>query len=54
MPVGASHADHARRLSAEALIEYGSSLVIFAGPGRGQSLGCKPMNALSRPSIFII
>jgi hypothetical protein len=30
MPVGASHADHARRLSAEALVEYGYSLVILA------------------------
>src|ERR1700731_2668225 len=41
MPVGASHADHARRLSAEALVEYGYSLVILAGPGGGQTLGCK-------------
>src|SRR5258705_4256356 len=41
MPVGASHADHARRLSAEALVEYGYSLVLLAGPGGGQSLGCK-------------
>src|SRR3954453_17028592 len=40
MPVGASHADHARRLSAEALVEYGYSLIL-AGPSGGQSLGCK-------------